>query len=90
MPLAQAGLRLQIDSTIVATDATPAGGASDAVVPRIIVEDVYRCAAEHSGERARFGDDHIFESVFRSARMTPLDEELEALTEKLAWRDLGG
>ena len=91
MPLTRADLKLLIDTTIVAADATPqSGGASDAVVPSVIAEDLYRCAAEHNGEHVRFGDDHIFESVFLPTRMTALNEELEALTEGLAWRDLGG
>ena len=60
LPLARADQKLQIDSTIVATDATPqSGGACNAVVPPILAEDLYRCAAEHNGEHVRFGDDHI-------------------------------
>lgn len=75
----------------MATDATPqSGGTCDAVVLPILAEDLYLCAAEHNGEHVRFGDDDIFESVFRPTRMTPLNEELEALIEWLAWRDLGG
>ena len=91
MPLARADLKLQIDTTIVATDATPqSGGACDAVAPTIIAENLYTCAAEHNGEHVRFGDDHIFESVFLPTRMTPLNEELEVLIEGFAWRGLGG
>ena len=75
----------------MATDATPqSGGVSEAVVPSVSAEDLCRCAAEHNGEHVRFGDDHIFESVFRHTRMTPLNEDLEVLIEGLVWRDLGG
>ena len=92
LPLARADLKkLQIDSTIVVTDATPqSGGACDAVVPLVLAEDLHSCAAEHNGEHVSFGDDHIFESIFRPRRMTPLNKEVEALIEGLARRIWGG
>ena len=95
LPLARADLRLDIDTTLVATDATPTwggrgggGGACDAKIPGILADDLYWCAAQHNGEHVRF--DLEFQSVFRPSRMNPMNEELEHLVESLAWRDLGG